>query len=212
MLVTNSLNILEQVDMIVMLDNGCIVEQGTYGELKKNENNAFNEFVRTYFEKKEQLKSDLAENSAAGQDNEETGNNVKRSVSRSYSKQKSHISVKEKDGGDNEPLLASGKNESAGKIVQKEKIESGSVKWSVIWAYIKACRWYVSIVFVLLYIMSSVSDMGSNYWLSSWSDQVTADRETANRRKFYYLTIYASLGVSKCKNHTFKHVKKLFST
>jgi hypothetical protein len=42
-----------------MIENDSLVESGTYDELKSNENGAFNEFIKTYFEKKKTLKENL---------------------------------------------------------------------------------------------------------------------------------------------------------
>jgi hypothetical protein len=55
----------------------------------------------------------------------------------------------------------------------------------------------MSFIFLSLYILSYVSDMGSNYWLSNWSNNVADDKKNANKQKFYYLAVYASLGVGK---------------
>jgi ABC-type multidrug transport system fused ATPase/permease subunit len=46
--VTNSLSFLPEVDEIIMLDNGDILEMGSYAELVKN-NGHFAKFIENYF-------------------------------------------------------------------------------------------------------------------------------------------------------------------
>lgn len=58
-MVTNSLNILPEVDRILMIENGTIVECGTYDNLK-NLNGKFASFIKTYLENHEQTKENLS--------------------------------------------------------------------------------------------------------------------------------------------------------
>lgn len=87
------------------------------------------------------------------------------------------------------------------KLIEKEKIESGKVKLNVIVEYLKACRLWLSLLFVLLYVLSSASDMGSNFWLSDWSNEVAKRNQTMEpqKSKYFRLGIYALLGFSKCE-------------
>ena len=48
---TNSLNHLPEVDQIVLLESGAIIETGTYDQLKSKKKSAFNEFIKSFFEK-----------------------------------------------------------------------------------------------------------------------------------------------------------------
>ena len=50
--VTNSLNFLPQVDEIMMIDNGFIIETGTYEQLKE-QNGKFTEFMKAFLEANE---------------------------------------------------------------------------------------------------------------------------------------------------------------
>lgn len=54
---TNSLSFLPQVDKIIMLEDGSIVEMGTYEDLRKNESGQFNEFIRNYLKSKDSSSS-----------------------------------------------------------------------------------------------------------------------------------------------------------
>lgn len=47
---TNSLNYLSKADHIIMLENGRIVESGTYSELSKKQGSIFMDYVKNYAE------------------------------------------------------------------------------------------------------------------------------------------------------------------
>ena len=191
-----------------MLENGSIVEKGTYEQLKAKQGNVFNEFIRTYFEKKDSLREELT---SIGRDQyvsiEKTVGDavlkrgISRQTSRLSSKNEKLLDEDEEKIKDTEKenLLPEKHKEASSKIVEKEKIESGSVKFSITLAYLRASRLYISIIFIILYILSYVSDMGKNYWLSNWSNKVADNKEDANKIKFYYLGVYAAFGISSCK-------------
>ena len=50
--VTNSLNFLPEMDSIIYIDNGSILEMGTYNELTKTDS-LINQFIKRYFCPKE---------------------------------------------------------------------------------------------------------------------------------------------------------------
>ena len=50
MFVTNSLSFLPQVDEIIMIENGEIIQAGTYEQLK-NDNGVFADFISNYLSK-----------------------------------------------------------------------------------------------------------------------------------------------------------------
>ena len=52
-------------------------------------------------------------------------------------------------------------------------------------------------IFVVFYLSSNAADVGSNFWLSSWSDE-TKNATLAEQKKFYRLGIYALLGFLQC--------------
>ena len=73
------------------------------------------------------------------------------------------------------------------------------VKISVLVDYLKACRLWMTAIFIVLYLLSYASDMGSNFWLSDWSNEVDASGpEKSQKSKAYRLSVYALLGFSKC--------------
>lgn len=72
--------------------------------------------------------------------------------------------------------------------------------------YFRACKLHFTALFVSLYILSQLSDIGSQFWLSAWSDEsksksiMMANNQTnsSNNNRFYRLGIYASFGLGVC--------------
>ncbi|VDD89505.1 unnamed protein product [Enterobius vermicularis] len=104
-----------------------------------------------------------------------------------------------------EPLLrkekskpASSSDDNKSKLIEKELVEIGRVKWSVYVAYIKAIGYLITCLFVIIYILSSVLGVISNLWLADWSDHAkyrnaSSENDDTNMR----LGVYASLGVGQ---------------
>ena len=185
--VTNSLNFLPQVDEIIMLDEGFIVETGTYDQLK-NKNGTFTEFMKAFLE--------------ANEANQEYIRNI---APDSLERQASIISEKLENSVPDVSKKSETKEKEVKKIIEKEKIETGSVKISTAIEYIKACRLWLSVLFFLMYVLSNLADMGSSFWLSDWSNDalknssISKDNrsESVVYSKFFRLAVYSSLGLSK---------------
>ncbi len=195
--VTNSLNFLPQVDEIIMIDNGNIVENGTYNDLK-DKNGIFTEFMKAYLESNES--------------NQEFIKNITPDTeTNSFNKQMSIISEKSVKLERESSILSkqnSTKKEKVGeKIIEKEKIESGNVKFSIVLEYLKVCRLWLIVIFFLMFVLSNLADMSSSFWLSDWSNDavskisIFANNTNTTRSepmsKFYRLGIYSALGLTK---------------
>ncbi|XP_025086070.1 multidrug resistance-associated protein 1-like isoform X1 [Pomacea canaliculata] len=82
------------------------------------------------------------------------------------------------------------------RLIQAEAVETGRVKFSVFLAYLKAVGVVLSVIIVVLYILYDAANIGSNVWLSDWSNDArnpnkTSDSEHRNMR----LGVYGALGV-----------------
>jgi ABC-type multidrug transport system fused ATPase/permease subunit len=177
--VTNSLNYLPQVDEIIMIDNGEIVQIGTYDNLKNENTGYFSDFIKNYLNKA----NSNSENETIEIDlNDEDDDNDLEPV-----ELKKTISVRR-----------SSSKKPNEKIIEKEKVESGSVKLSVIFEYLKACRIWLSLIFLILFITSELSDLFSDFWLKDWSDETQKNADSALKNKYFRLFIYALLGFMYC--------------
>ncbi|CAF0716991.1 unnamed protein product, partial [Brachionus calyciflorus] len=198
--VTNSLSFLAQCDRIIMLENGSIVQIGDYQELQSKPGK-FLEFLKSFLDIKEASQDyikNFSENNEKVEDSKQIETNVDQVVSKRIEK-------------------TFGKKEKLGeKLIEKEKIQSGNVKLNVFLEYLKACRLWLSFIFIFLYMLSTASDMGSSYWLSNWSNEASRNKNklleiysnfsnysnltkesTVDQSRFFRLGIYALLGFSK---------------
>uniref|UniRef100_A0A0N5ACE9 ABC transmembrane type-1 domain-containing protein n=1 Tax=Syphacia muris TaxID=451379 RepID=A0A0N5ACE9_9BILA len=114
--------------------------------------------------------------------------------------------VRKSDGGNKfeiEPLIKKSKvaapsNDEKSKLIEKETVEVGRVKWSVYMAYIKAIGYPTGCLFVIIYVLSSILGVFSNLWLAHWSDHAkqcnsSSGEDDTNMR----LGVYAGLGIGQ---------------
>jgi len=185
--VTNSLSFLPQVDEVIMLEKGEIVEKGSYEQLK-NKQGAFAEFIKLYLlsqEHHQQEPSSADDNLDSKQQTPQVPIR-KESIKASKTSDPSENKIKKVE-------------EKAGeKIIVKEKIESGKVKLSVLQTYFKACGYLLTVSSVLAFSLVNVGSIGSNFWLSDWSNDAN-NKEKVQDDKFFRLAIYALLGFAQCK-------------
>ena len=93
-------------------------------------------------------------------------------------------------------------NSPNNKIIDKENIESGTIKMSVLIDYIKKCGIINSVLFIVFFIMSTLSLAASSLWLSEWSNKAESDKEKygaqSQNSKYFYLSVYVILGLAQC--------------
>ncbi|EYC24795.1 hypothetical protein Y032_0013g2112 [Ancylostoma ceylanicum] len=97
-------------------------------------------------------------------------------------------------------LGAEKKQTEKSKLVEKEGVETGKVKWPVYLTYIRAIGLDFAVLFISVYVLSSVLGVASNLWLAKWSDDAEAIQKTSNGSSYetnIRLAIYASLGVGQ---------------
>ena len=75
-------------------------------------------------------------------------------------------------------------------LITEEKAETGKVKLSVILAYSRACTWFLTILTLLFYTLTSGASVASNFWLADWSNAEGNIRanETGNGTSFDKVT------------------------
>lgn len=69
------------------------------------------------------------------------------------------------------------------------------VKLAVFWEYMKAIGVCLSIFSILLFLAHHVASLGSNFWLSLWTDDPVVNGTQPNRRM--RLGVYGALGVTQ---------------
>ena len=188
-LVTNQLHLMPQVDRIVVMNNGKIQQQGTFEELHADENG---EFYRLY---SENINADEGDG-----DDEETGVDKPEKIGvdetdpRDVDVRKRAPSVIETK--ELIPLEAATdeKNENKkdiGKLIQKEKHATGTIKWAVYAGYLTSLGWIPLIVTVVMNVGSAALSLASSVWLGVWA----GDAEDPEHTVVYYISIYVVLSV-----------------
>uniref|UniRef100_A0A8C0R6T9 Multidrug resistance-associated protein 1 n=1 Tax=Canis lupus dingo TaxID=286419 RepID=A0A8C0R6T9_CANLU len=177
LLVTHSISYLPQVDVIIVMTGGKISEMGSYQELLARDG-AFAEFLRTYAI----LHGALCHLSPLHVTSLSNSSSYSGDVSRH------HTSTAELQ-------KAGPKNEDAWKLVEADKAQTGQVKLSVYWDYMKAIGLFISFLSIFLFLCNHVASLVSNYWLSLWTDDpiVNGTQEHTKIR----LSVYGALGISQ---------------
>uniref|UniRef100_A0A7N8YLG0 ATP-binding cassette, sub-family C (CFTR/MRP), member 3 n=1 Tax=Mastacembelus armatus TaxID=205130 RepID=A0A7N8YLG0_9TELE len=182
-LVTHGISFLPQVDNIMVMVEGQVSEMGSYQELLK-QNGAFAEFLRNY------ALEDIIE------EEEATGRTLlpalmlfitsfegkADSLSLHGCSQRKHSEPQEKK-----------KPHEMEKLIQAETAETGRVKTKVYLEYVKAVGPLLSVVICFLYGCQSAAAIGSNIWLSQWTNDVSTNQTKENVPM--RVGVYAALGI-----------------
>lgn len=172
-LVTNAIQYLNhaRVNKIVVIQEGEIVEQGTYKELAADSSSVFSRYLAVV-EETGVSEEDMVEIAEA-----KTGTPMQRK--RSSTRRRSSAK---------EPEVLKPQ-----KLMTEEARAAGHVGWDVYKAWFKAAGG-IYIPIVVFFVFTSDAGMGvvSNWWLTYWSDS------GSDRSQFYFLGMYAliNLGVA----------------
>lgn len=184
-LATNSLFVLPYVDQVVVLDEGRIVESGTYKELMAIEGGHLAETMRQYSGNQENSRDNQQESI----EDRISLNDEQKSLEHSIQLNEEKIMKSSAT-----PVLA-----DVGKLIDIEKLETGSVNYSVYLQYFKAISLtWLAFVSISL-VASSAFNVGTNLWLSVWSsDSDDPNKAHDTNLRTMRLIVYASLGGLQC--------------
>uniref|UniRef100_A0A8D2DHH8 Multidrug resistance-associated protein 1 n=1 Tax=Sciurus vulgaris TaxID=55149 RepID=A0A8D2DHH8_SCIVU len=211
LLVTHSVSYLPQVDVIIVMSGGKVSEMGSYQELLARDG-AFAEFLRTYASaEQEQAAEDsskvvdpeeggLAGPGGPGKESKHMENGVLvtaagKPLQRQLSSSSSYSGDVSRHQASTAELQKAGAKEETWKLVEADKAQTGQVKLSVYWDYMKAIGLFLSFLSIFLFLCNHVSALASNYWLSLWTDDpiINGTQEHTNVR----LSVYGALGISQ---------------
>ncbi|XP_051473900.1 ATP-binding cassette sub-family C member 2 isoform X2 [Apus apus] len=183
-LVTHSISFLPRVDNIVVLVAGEVSEQGSYSKLLANKG-AFAQFLNLYGRQEEDASEKNTTAVALAGDEEQGDEDVepcveegpddvvtmtlKREASvrqREFSRSLSKRSTKSwKKAQDEPPKKLKGQ-----KLIEKEAVETGKVKFSMYLRYLRAVGLCYSFWIAMGYVGQYAAVVGTNLWLSAWTD------------------------------------------
>ena len=203
LLVTHGISFLKRVDYIVVMKDGKISEQGTYGELVKRKGD-FAEFLLEYMVEKDEneedyedlihslkesigidaLQKQLSRNSSkgCGEDSIDVKNNIKGREGPDENKIKKNTRTKVNE-------------KKNGKLIDKETIETGNVAFEVYIHYMKSIGISAAIIIFILTCLSEAARVGSSKWMNIWVDEEAGDSSIPKNRNMY-LSVYASFGAA----------------
>uniref|UniRef100_A0A8C7JQ85 Multidrug resistance-associated protein 1 n=1 Tax=Oncorhynchus kisutch TaxID=8019 RepID=A0A8C7JQ85_ONCKI len=177
-LVTHGLSFLPQADLILVMVEGEITERGSYLELMARDG-AFAEFLRTYANKE--------------QEDDESGDICYLHHHHHHHHQNHTSTSAVRTEG--EVLGKKAKNAEVGRITEADKANTGRVKLSVFWEYMKAIGVVLSCVSIFLFFSHHFASLFSNYWLSLWTDDPVVNGTQPSREM--RLGVYGALGASQ---------------
>ncbi|KAK7092224.1 multidrug resistance-associated protein 1-like [Littorina saxatilis] len=192
-LVTHGVHWLPLVDEIVVLSGGRISEVGSYADLMQHDG-PFAQFLKTYFTQEmesggedededpeilamkqkilDQVESVTSDGGATSGDDlrgrylrqrnrsRKKSEGFERSLSRSMSRDRS---VKAEQ-------LKAEENQSHGKLISTEKVETGQVSWKIYWTYMKAAGPLPFAVALVCFGGFRAVSVIANFWLSQWTE------------------------------------------
>ncbi|XP_036439199.1 canalicular multispecific organic anion transporter 1-like [Colossoma macropomum] len=186
-LVTHGISFLPYVDEIVVLVDGVVSEVGSYSSLRASKG-AFSEFLDTYA-KEESNKSDDWKESASdteqmdvvpeGQDpqadsppEDVVSVTLKRENSLRHSQRHAtrNGSIKVRRNSSARSKKDSEVTKKGQRLIEKEAMETGKVKFSVYMQYLRSMGWGYATMFVAVYFVQNVAFIGQNVWLSEWTN------------------------------------------
>ncbi|XP_004749563.1 ATP-binding cassette sub-family C member 2 isoform X1 [Mustela putorius furo] len=229
LLVTHSIHFLPQVDEIVVLGHGTILEKGSYSSLLAKKG-SFAKILKTFT--KQSGPEEEATVNEDTEDDDDCGlmpsveeipedvaslatkreNSLHRTLSRSSRSNSRHRkSLRNSLKTRNVNTLKEEEETVKGqKLIKKEFIQTGKVKFSIYLKYLGAIGWYSIFFIILAYVINSVAYIGSNLWLSAWTNDSKTYNGTdypASQRNLR-IGVYAALG---CVQGAFVLIANLWS-
>nr|CAD7400512.1 unnamed protein product [Timema poppensis] len=207
MLVTHGITFLPEVDLIVVLKDGEVSEEGTYKELLEKKG-AFAEFLVQHLQEiaadstseadldelKQQLEGAIGVEelqqklnkaiSRLSDSRSDLGSVGDRSRSGSFKRQKSVDSSNSVKSYHGDAMKSTEDKSSKApivgqKLIEVEKAEIGSVKWPVFSHYLRAIGVFLTASTLIFNAVFQGFSIGSNMWLSVWSNNAYGTNSAA---------------------------------
>ncbi|KAF9193533.1 hypothetical protein BGZ51_003088 [Haplosporangium sp. Z 767] len=186
-LVTHAIHHLENVDQIVVVKDGMVLERGDYRSLMKAQS-AFYQLITEYSvqERKKQQQEQQQSINHTKTDSEATEVNIENSIQKTRSEMDGS-----RQGNINNGIEASSVSQRPnGGLVSVEKTEVGRVRRRVYLDYAKAISLHNAIICLFLYALSQACQISTNFWLRYW---VKADDRGDDRSTMFFICGYALL-------------------
>ncbi|XP_016385003.1 multidrug resistance-associated protein 1-like isoform X2 [Sinocyclocheilus rhinocerous] len=193
-LVTHGLSFLPQADLILVMVDGEITEMGSYTELLGRQG-AFAEFLRTYTNTEQEEVEESVGEAVPWKGLENGGPAAVLGQSQISLNAAGTGKTPQKTEPNDVAAAKKAKSTEAARLTEADKANTGRVKLSVFWEYMKAIGLPLSIFSIFLFFCHHLSSLGSNYWLSLWTDDPVINNTQPNREM--RLGVYGALGLTQ---------------
>ncbi|UJR14426.1 hypothetical protein I4U23_001423 [Adineta vaga] len=189
LLVTHSISHLHKCNDIIVVCNGEIADQGSYHDLIQ-QSKTLRDFIQS-------TATSDSEQYARQTSNTESIKSVS-SIPLELIENLSESSEMLGEQGEAQLVSVEIEDEKT-KIIQKETIQTGSVKSSVFSAYIRANGLSMVMLTLILFLLAICASISMNIWMSRWTDQAKSYKESNNQIRS--LIIYSVLGITHGKSY-----------
>ncbi|KAJ2260833.1 hypothetical protein GGI01_002727 [Coemansia sp. RSA 376] len=222
-LVTNAVQYLGNVDSVVMLRDGQVVECGSFSQVMDNRGEIF-EFVHKYIEGELSSRDESGESGTASgaefyedepTSNEQdgmplpTGAGIRRKSTKqtlgraSIGMTQEALSRRKQPGRLTQAELEQEATAENGRTMTTEFSRQGKVERDIYRIYIQACGIRNAAMFGAALLVASVSNVSANMWLKHWASTNAEEDSTGSvwttlfsgHSVFYYLLIYGAIGL-----------------
>jgi hypothetical protein len=101
---------------------------------------------------------------------------------------------------ESQPITVEIKEEQK-KLIQKETVETGSVKFRIFSIYIRACKISTTTLIIIFFCLTTFATLCGNIWLCKWTDKSTRnDTSSLSNSRIRDMNIYSALGITQGKN------------
>ncbi|KAF9918677.1 Multidrug resistance-associated protein 1 [Lobosporangium transversale] len=198
LLVTHGIHHLPEMDHIVVIKDGLIVEQGQYADLMTS-GALFAQLINEYSHKGNEPESPTA-SAAAGAVTIESEDMASKGYSRTQDifnaeELQGHRGDKEADTDARTTVLAQEasttaiKGDDNAELIMEEEAAQGSVGWSVFMRYCKAASYILSVLSALGFVGSQASQISISIWLKEWAGQEGRGEQSSVPK---FLGVYAA--------------------
>uniref|UniRef100_A0A914LQE5 Uncharacterized protein n=2 Tax=Meloidogyne incognita TaxID=6306 RepID=A0A914LQE5_MELIC len=203
-LVTHGLSFLKYCDQIIVVKDGQVTESGSYHDLLKS-SGELSEIIEEYVLKQQSTTDTNEEPDDEIMDvlDELEKIHPEKSLPRLSARRvtsESETSGKAVMPQQKESTTTIPQKKLITKIIEKEEVFTGKVKFGVYLEYLRAVGLISLTFFLCIYLLSSLLGIATNLWLAKWSDQ--AEKIQKGNSSFSIetksnLVIYTSLGIAQ---------------
>lgn len=185
-LATNNILVLENADKVYLFENGSIVEQGSYTEIRANN---LHPKLNELLDETVQSQTRDASRSLAPDYLSDLSDTPDPSVTTVPVEAYRRASLAAYDWDPFRKNLTNNRTGPTAEISAK-----GKVKWNVYFEYIRACSITGVISWVILYVVATLASIFNNYWLKKWAERNAEIGD--NSEALRYIGVFALLGLS----------------